>query len=137
MKKYTKSGSAILEDITSEADELLSEIETTQIEEIPIEETLNEESLKEEIQVKYMPVFPKINVVKTIPPKTEKQKQLNPLRIAILSWESLHSISIGGIAVHVTELASALERKGHDVHVFTRMGLLILLKISTICAGLL
>jgi len=101
---------------------LLSEIETTQIEEIPIEETLNEESLKEEIQVKYMPVFPKINVVKTIPPKTEKQKQLNPLRIAILSWESLHSISIGGIAVHVTELASALERKGHDVHVFTRMG---------------
>ncbi|MBF0490800.1 MAG: glycosyltransferase family 4 protein [Candidatus Omnitrophica bacterium] len=44
------------------------------------------------------------------------------MRIAILSWESLHSISIGGIAVHVTELASALERKGHEVHVYTRMG---------------
>ncbi|MDE1920302.1 MAG: glycosyltransferase family 4 protein [Candidatus Omnitrophica bacterium] len=44
------------------------------------------------------------------------------MRIALLSWESLHSISIGGIAVHVTELACALERRGHEVHVFTRMG---------------
>ena len=34
----------------------------------------------------------------------------------------MHSIHIGGIAFHVTELASALERKGHEVHVFTRMG---------------
>jgi glycosyltransferase involved in cell wall biosynthesis len=44
------------------------------------------------------------------------------MRIAMLSWESLHSISVGGVAVHVTELAAALERKGHEVHVFTRMG---------------
>jgi glycogen synthase len=46
------------------------------------------------------------------------------MRIAILSWESLHSISVGGVGVHVTELAAALERKGHghEVHVFTRMG---------------
>jgi glycosyltransferase involved in cell wall biosynthesis len=44
------------------------------------------------------------------------------LRIALLSWESLHSISIGGVGVHVTELAAALDRKGHEVHVFTRMG---------------
>ncbi|HMA93429.1 MAG TPA: glycosyltransferase family 4 protein [Polyangiaceae bacterium] len=43
------------------------------------------------------------------------------MRIALLSWETLHSISIGGVAVHVTELAAALERKGHEVHVFTRM----------------
>jgi glycogen synthase len=43
------------------------------------------------------------------------------LRIAILSWESLHSIAVGGVAVHVTELAAALERKGHEVHVFTRL----------------
>ncbi|NLG19623.1 MAG: glycosyltransferase family 4 protein [Fibrobacter sp.] len=43
------------------------------------------------------------------------------MRIALLSWESLHSVSLGGVAVHVTELAAALERKGHDVHVFTRM----------------
>jgi glycogen synthase len=39
----------------------------------------------------------------------------------MLSWESLHSISVGGVGAHVTELAAALERKGHEVHVFTRM----------------
>ena len=44
------------------------------------------------------------------------------MRIALLSWETLHSISVGGVGVHVTELAAALERKGHEVHVFTRMG---------------
>lgn len=43
------------------------------------------------------------------------------MRIAMLSWETLHSIALGGVAVHVTELAAALERKGHEVHVFTRM----------------
>ena len=43
------------------------------------------------------------------------------MRIAHLAWESLHSIAIGGVAVHVTELAAALQRKGHEVHVFTRM----------------
>jgi glycosyltransferase involved in cell wall biosynthesis len=40
----------------------------------------------------------------------------------MLSWESLHSIPVGGGAVHVTELAAALERRGHEVHVFTRLG---------------
>ena len=44
------------------------------------------------------------------------------MRIALLSWESLHSISVGGVAAHVTELGAALQRKGHDVHVFTRTG---------------
>jgi glycogen synthase len=44
------------------------------------------------------------------------------MRIAIMSWEALHSIPVGGVGVHVTELAAALERKGHEVHVFTRMG---------------
>lgn len=42
------------------------------------------------------------------------------MRIAILSWESLHSVAVGGVAVHVSELAAALARKGHKVHVFTR-----------------
>jgi len=42
------------------------------------------------------------------------------MNIAMLSWESMHSIAVGGIAPHVTELASALLRRGHDVHVFTR-----------------
>ncbi len=43
------------------------------------------------------------------------------MRVAMLSWESLHSVPVGGIAAHVTELAAALERRGHEVHVFTRM----------------
>ena len=43
------------------------------------------------------------------------------MRIAMLTWESLHSVAVGGVAVHVTELAAALERKGNEVHVFTRM----------------
>jgi glycosyltransferase involved in cell wall biosynthesis len=43
------------------------------------------------------------------------------MRIAMLSWESLHSIPVGGLAAHVSELADALHRNGHDVHVFTRM----------------
>jgi len=43
------------------------------------------------------------------------------MRIAMLAWESLHSVSLGGVAVHVTELAAALERKGNEVHVFTRL----------------
>jgi len=34
----------------------------------------------------------------------------------------MHSISVGGVAAHVTELAAALERRGHEVHVFTRLG---------------
>ena len=42
------------------------------------------------------------------------------MRIAMLSWESLHSIAIGGVAAHVTELAAALARRGHQIHVFTR-----------------
>lgn len=44
------------------------------------------------------------------------------MRIAMLSWESLHSISVGGVGEVVTEMAAAMERKGHEVHVFTRMG---------------
>ena len=42
------------------------------------------------------------------------------MRIALASWETLHSVSVGGVAVHVSELAAALQRRGHEVHVFTR-----------------
>ncbi len=42
------------------------------------------------------------------------------MRIALLSWEALHGMRVGGIAVHVSELAEALHRRGLDVHVFTR-----------------
>jgi glycosyltransferase involved in cell wall biosynthesis len=43
------------------------------------------------------------------------------MRIAMLTWESLHSVAVGGVAVHVTELAAALQRRGHEVHVFARL----------------
>ena len=42
------------------------------------------------------------------------------MRIAFLAWESLHSVVVGGIAPVVTKLGAALERKGNEVHVFTR-----------------
>lgn len=44
------------------------------------------------------------------------------MRIAMFSWETLHSIPVGGVGVHVTELAAALERRRHEVHIFTRRG---------------
>jgi glycosyltransferase involved in cell wall biosynthesis len=40
----------------------------------------------------------------------------------LFSWETLHSIPVGGVGVHVTELAAALQRRQHEVHVFTRQG---------------
>src|SRR3990172_10615051 len=43
------------------------------------------------------------------------------MKIAMLSWESLPSIRVGGIAPHVTELAAALHNRGHEVHVYTRI----------------
>lgn len=68
------------------------------------------------------PVALKTTIDNDISDKMKTPTNPHPLRVALLSWESLHSISIGGVAVHVTELASALERKGHEVHVFTRLG---------------
>ncbi len=44
------------------------------------------------------------------------------MRIAMFAWETLHSCAVGGVATHVTELAAALERRGHELHVFTRPG---------------
>ena len=44
------------------------------------------------------------------------------MRIALFSWETLHSIAVGGVGVHVSELAAALTRREHEVHVFTRQG---------------
>lgn len=43
------------------------------------------------------------------------------MRIAMLTWESMHSIAVGGVAAHVSELAAALAHQGHDMHVFTRI----------------
>ncbi len=44
------------------------------------------------------------------------------MKIALFSWEALHGIAVGGVGVHVTELAAALDRRGHEVHIFTRRG---------------
>ena len=44
------------------------------------------------------------------------------MRIGMLSWESLYSIKVGGVAPHVSELSEALVRRGHEVHIFTRRG---------------
>ncbi|MCP4245868.1 MAG: glycosyltransferase family 4 protein [bacterium] len=44
------------------------------------------------------------------------------MRVALFSWETLHSIAIGGVAAHVSELATALNGRGHEVHIFTRPG---------------
>jgi glycosyltransferase involved in cell wall biosynthesis len=43
------------------------------------------------------------------------------MKIAMLAWESMHSVAIGGIAPHVTEMSQTLRAIGHEVHVFTRM----------------
>ncbi|HNT71663.1 MAG TPA: glycosyltransferase, partial [Methanothrix sp.] len=40
----------------------------------------------------------------------------------MLSWESLYSTKVGGVAPHVSEISEALARRGHEVHVFTRRG---------------
>ena len=44
------------------------------------------------------------------------------MRIAFFAWESLHSVPVGGVAAHVTELSVALRRRGHEVHNFVRLG---------------
>ena len=44
------------------------------------------------------------------------------MRVAMFSWESMHSFLLGGVGVHVTELAAGLQRRGHEVHVITRRG---------------
>lgn len=44
------------------------------------------------------------------------------MRVAFFCWESLHSLTLGGLGVHATELAAGLERRGHEIHVITRRG---------------
>ena len=44
------------------------------------------------------------------------------MRIGMFAWESLYSIKVGGMAPHVSELAEALAKRGHEVHIFTRRG---------------
>ena len=55
-------------------------------------------------------------------PRASVGKQTTRMKIAMLSWESLHSIRVGGIAPHVSELSAALAQFGHEVHIYTRRG---------------
>jgi glycosyltransferase involved in cell wall biosynthesis len=112
MKNNAASGSVIVDDTPCVTEELLPQIEIIPAEDFPDQLT----------PIENLPALEKTADIREISPVIENLARANPLRIALLSWESLHSISIGGIAVHVTELAAALERKGHEVHVITRMG---------------
>lgn len=47
---------------------------------------------------------------------------MESLRIGMFSWESLHSVKVGGVAPHVSELSESLAARGHEVHIFTRIG---------------
>jgi glycosyltransferase involved in cell wall biosynthesis len=49
-------------------------------------------------------------------------KRKDNVKIAFFAWESLHTVAVGAVASHVTELAAAMERRGHEVHVFARIG---------------
>ena len=50
-------------------------------------------------------------------PKTDHH-----LRIGMFSWESMYSVRVGGLAQAVTNLSQALAKKGHEIHLFTRIG---------------
>ncbi|MFZ0712453.1 MAG: glycosyltransferase family 4 protein [Terrimicrobiaceae bacterium] len=42
------------------------------------------------------------------------------MRIALFAWDSFDSVFVGGAGIHVSELARALAKMGHEVHLFTR-----------------
>ncbi len=46
---------------------------------------------------------------------------ITDLRIGMFAWESMHSVRVGGIAPHVTDISEILADK-NEVHIFTRIG---------------
>jgi glycosyltransferase involved in cell wall biosynthesis len=44
------------------------------------------------------------------------------MRIGMLSWESLYSIQVGGVAPHVSHISENLAGLGHEIHIFSRRG---------------
>lgn len=42
------------------------------------------------------------------------------MKVAMLAWEALHAMRVGGLAVAVTRLAEEIAKRGHEVHIFTR-----------------
>lgn len=66
---------------------------------------------------------PMVDAIDNVIEETPGQlKATRSLKIAMFAWESLHSIAVGGVAPHLTELAAGLERRGHEVHVYVRTG---------------
>lgn len=55
-------------------------------------------------------------------PEEVEEPPARKFRAALFAWESLHSVAVGGVAPHLTELAAGLERRGHEVHVYVRSG---------------
>jgi glycogen(starch) synthase len=54
-------------------------------------------------------------------PALESRPLRRPIfKVAMLSWESLYTIQVGGIAVAATMLAEELTKAGHEVYFFTR-----------------
>lgn len=51
----------------------------------------------------------------------ETEEESPKYRVAVFSWESLHSFRVGGLAQAVSNLSSALAERGHEVHLFTRV----------------
>lgn len=66
------------------------------------------------------PIQDALDDLETDPPIAKKAPKR--YKIAMFAWESLHSIAVGGVAPHLTELAAGLERRGHEVHVYVRTG---------------
>lgn len=110
----------MVEELTIETLPVETLPETLPVETLPVEEVPQE--LISDHKVPAAEAKPELKESTPPEPALLQPAKATPLRIALLSWETMHSVSVGGIAVHVTELAAALQRKGHEVHVITRMG---------------
>ena len=42
--------------------------------------------------------------------------------VAVVRRRTQTQTQVGGVAAHVTELAAALQRRNHEVHIFCRLG---------------
>ena len=44
------------------------------------------------------------------------------MRIGIIPLESLYSIKISGVALHISQLSEALAKECHEIHIFASNG---------------
>lgn len=88
-------------------------------------EALNETHAVQTLESDEIAAYKLKDIEDALPPIDDEllpRKAWKRYRIALFAWESLHSIAVGGVAPHLTELAAGLERRGHEVHVFVRTG---------------